>query len=543
MDIQMIDVIIAIVALSIGAWWYHIIVNQKLKTINQDKQKLDQELRSINEKASTIEKQSEHRLLEAEKKELIANQRLETADTRLKDADTKMNQASQTLTTSETKAKEIISEAQKEYDKRMQKIDSMESRLTEKEERVDKKLESLEDLKIQLVEKEKEIVDLVQEQQVKLSQIANLTPQEAKEKLFESIEHEHKAEIIKFADKYKTLMQGEMDTEAINLISKALPRIASECVSEYTTISVDIPTEETKGKLIWREGRNVTSFERVTGVELLIDDTPLVVKLSSYDAEKRFLAAETLKRLIKDGRINPVYIEKMYTELSKNMDELLMNKGKEALQIVNLPAQHPDILKMIGQFRFRYSYGQNLRIHSIEVAKLAEVMANELGLDGTLAKKAWLLHDIGKIMTAQWGSHTKIWWEILRKYGYDEVTVNTAEWHHHDIPLTHPIGWVVTAADALSASRPGARFETKQFFIEKMEELQKLISSVSWVDKVYIMQAGREIMIFVNPTQIDDLGVQKLIKEVGQKVEDQLDYPGIIRVVAIRETKVVDFLR
>lgn len=360
----------------------------KLKKVDQDKEKLDAELRSINEKASTIEKQAEHKLLEAEKKELIAGQKLESAETKLKDANLKINQANQTLAASESKAKEVVSDAQKEYDKRMQKIDTMETKLTEKEERVDKKLESLETLKIELVEKEKEIVELVQEQQIKLSQVANLTPEEAKIKLFESIEQENKADIIKFTEKYKNIMQSEIESEAINIISKALPRVASECVSEYTTIAVDIPTEETKGKLIGREGRNVTSFERVTGVELLIDDTPLVVKLSSYDAEKRFLAAETLKRLIKDGRINPVYIEKMYTELSKNMDELLMNKGKDALQMLNLPTQHPDILKMIGQFRFRYSYGQNLWIHSIEVAKLAEVMANELGLDGTLAKKA-----------------------------------------------------------------------------------------------------------------------------------------------------------
>ncbi|HMT27089.1 MAG TPA: HDIG domain-containing protein, partial [Candidatus Absconditabacterales bacterium] len=281
----------------------------------------------------------------------------------------------------------------------------------------------------------------------------------------------------------------------------------------------------------------------ISGVEVLIDDTPLIVKLSSYDPEKRYIATETLKRLVKDGRINPVYIEKTYTEVLNSIEDLLIEKGKEALQMLNLPMMKPDVMRMIGQFHLRYSYGQNLWIHSIEVARIAESLAVEMGLDGLLAKRAGLLHDIGKVVAANGQSHTKIGAEVLRKYGFDDVIVNTAEAHHYDVPITHPIGWIVTAADALSAGRPGARFNTKAIFVEKMSELEKLISGVPGVDKVHIMQAGREIMIFVNPSEVDDLGVEKLIKEVAVRVEDQLDYPGIIRVVAIRETKVIDYLR
>lgn len=203
----------------------------------------------------------------------------------------------------------------------------------------------------------------------------------------------------------------------------------------------------------------------------------------------------------------------------------------------------PDVMRMIWQFHLRYSYGQNLWIHSIEVARIAESLALEMGLDGLLAKRAGLLHDIGKVVAANGQSHTKIGAEVLRKYWFDDVIVNTAEAHHYDVPITHPIWWIVTTADALSAGRPWARFNTKAIFVEKMSELEKLISGVPWVDKVHIMQAGREIMIFVNPSEVDDLWVEKLIKEVAIRVEDQLDYPGIIRVVAIRETKVIDYLR
>jgi ribonuclease Y len=327
-------------------------------------------------------------------------------------------------------------------------------------------------------------------------------------------------------------------------LSKVIPRVATTNTSEFTITTVDIPSEDIKGKVIWREGRNVVFFERITWVELIIDDTPLIIRLSSYDHEKRWIATEVLRRMIKDGRINPVYIEKTYNELVANFENvLLLEKGKEALNILGMPPQHADITKLIGQFNLRYSYGQNLWIHSVEVAKMSEMIANEMGLDGGLAKKAGLLHDIGKVIAQEGESHTVEGGVVLRKYGYDDVTINTAEGHHHDIPMISPIGWIVAAADAISASRPWARFNSKNFFVQKMAEMEKLINEFQWVDKVHIMQAGREIMIFVNPNACDDLATEKLLKEIWVAVEAKQDFPGMIRVVGIREKKIVSYLR
>lgn len=440
-------------------------------------------------------------------------------------------------------SKEILDNAQREFDKRAQKADQIEERLHQKEEKMEQKMELLEVERQKFIQKQQDLeVQISQEKEV-LSQIARLTPEEAKDKLFSLVEQQYSQEISTFIDKFKLLKQEEAEKEATHILTKILPRVAVNAVTEFTVSLVELPSEDTKGKLIGREGRNVSYFEKITGVEVLIDDTPLLVRLSSYDNEKRFLATETLKRLVKDGRINPVYIEKIYNEVVAGFDNLLIDKGKEALMMLNIPMMKPDVVKMVGQFHFRYSYGQNLWIHSIEVAKISEAIALEMGLDGMLAKKAGLLHDIGKIATINGQSHTQVGADILRKYGFDETIVNTAQAHHFDVPLTTAIGWIVAAADAISAGRPGVRFNAKEVFVEKMSELEKLISSVQGVDKVHIMQAGREIMIFVNPNIIDDLGVQKLIKDIGIKVEDQLDYPGIIRVVAIRETKVVDYLR
>jgi len=247
---------------------------------------------------------------------------------------------------------------------------------------------------------------------------------------------------------------------------------------------------------------------------LIVDDTPLVVRISSFDSEKRYIAAMTLQKLIKDGRINPFYIEKTYNEVVADMGNLLIEKGKEALAMLNIPMMKPELVKMIGQFYLRYSYGQNLWQHSIEVAKISEAIAAEFGLDPTLAKKAGLFHDIGKIIATTGQSHSAIGAETLKKMGMDPVIINAAESHHYDVPIEYPIAWIVAAADAISASRPGARFNTKELFIEKMSELEKLIYEIPGIDKVHIMQAGREIMVYVNPKEISDTEVETLLKDI-----------------------------
>jgi len=451
------------------------------------------------------------------------------------------------ITIAKQKAEKVVEAAEEKAHKietqRLEKMEVIQNRLLAREEKMDEKLEKLEQEKSKITEKQKEMDAVIIEQTNKIAEIAKLTKEEAKEQLFAQVEKEYQKDMIVFIEKLKTITKEEADKEAAMIVAQALPRIASESVDEFTTRSIDLPNEDIKGKLIGREGRNIWFFEKLTGVELIVDDTPLTVRISSFDSEKRYIAAIMLQKLIKDGRINPFYIEKTYNEVVADLNTLLIQKGKEALAILNIPMMKPDLVKMIGQYYLRYSYGQNLRSHSIEVAKISEAIATELWLDPGLAKKAWLFHDIGKIIANSGESHASIGAEVLKKMGMDPIIVNAAEAHHYDVPINHPIAWVVAAADAISASRPGARFNTKELFIEKMWELEKLIYEIPGIDKVHIMQAGREIMVYVNPKEISDTDLEKLLKTIGTKIDEKLDYPGIIRVTGIRETKVVEFLR
>ena len=445
------------------------------------------------------------------------------------------------------KADWIIERAEDKADKieeqRLKKMEEIQNKLLEREEKMWEKLERLEKEKEKVIEKQKEVEDVIKQQTDKLAEIAWLKKEEAKDQLFANMEVEYQEEIKAFVEKMKTIKTEEADKEAGQILAKALPRIASESVNEFTVKSVDLPNEDYKGKLIWREWRNISFFEKLTWVELIIDDTPMVVRISSFDSEKRFIAATVLKKLVKDGRINPHYIETFYNQVVEDLPNILIEKGKEALTQLNLPMMKPEVVKLIGQLYLRYSYGQSVRLHSVEVAKISEAIATEIWLDPIIAKKAWLFHDIGKIVATTWQSHTALWAETLKKLWMDEIIINAAESHHYDVPMTSPYSWIVAAADAISASREWARYDTSEMFIEKMSELEKLIKDVSWVDKVHIMQAGREIMVYVNPEEISDKDLEKTLKTIWEKIEEQLDYPGIIRITAIRENKLVEFLR
>ena len=445
------------------------------------------------------------------------------------------------------KADWIIERAEDKADKieeqRLKKMEEIQNKLLEREEKMWEKLEKLEKEKERVVEKQKEVESIIKQQTDKLAEIAWLKKEEAKEKLFANMEVEYQEEIKAFVEKMKTIKTEEADKEAGQILAKALPRIASESVNEFTVKSVDLPNEDYKWKLIGREWRNISFFEKLTWVELIIDDTPMVVRISSFDSEKRFIAATVLKKLVKDGRINPHYIETFYNQVVEDLPNILIEKGKEALTQLNLPMMKPEVVKLIGQLYLRYSYWQSVRLHSVEVAKISEAIATEIGLDPIIAKKAGLFHDIGKIIATTWQSHTALWAETLKKLWMDEIIINAAESHHYDVPMTSPYSWIVAAADAISASREWARYDTSEMFIEKMSELEKLIKDVSWVDKVHIMQAGREIMVYVNPEEISDKDLEKTLKIIGEKIEEQLDYPGIIRITAIRENKLVEFLR
>ena len=451
------------------------------------------------------------------------------------------------LAEAKKKADWIIERAEEKADKieeqRLKKMEEIQNKLLEREEKMWEKLERLEKEKEKVIEKQKEVEDVIKQQTDKLAEIAWLKKEEAKDQLFANMEVEYQEEIKAFVEKMKTIKTEEADKEASQILAKALPRIASESVNEFTVKSVDLPNEDYKWKLIWREWRNISFFEKLTWVELIIDDTPMVVRISSFDSEKRFIAATVLKKLVKDGRINPHYIETFYNQTVEDLPNILIEKGKEALTQLNLPMMKPEVVKLIGQLYLRYSYGQNVWLHSVEVAKISEAIATEIWLDPIIAKKAGLFHDIGKIIATTWQSHTALWAETLKKLWMDEIIINAAESHHYDVPMTSPYSWIVAAADAISASREWARYDTSEMFIEKMSELEKLIKDVSWVDKVHIMQAGREIMVYVNPEEISDKDLEKTLKTIGEKIEEQLDYPGIIRITAIRENKLVEFLR
>jgi len=445
------------------------------------------------------------------------------------------------------KAHQVVEQAEEKANRieeqRLKKMEEIQNRLLVREEKMDEKLERLEKEREKITERQKEAEGIIKQQTEKLAEIAKLKKDEAKEQLFANMEIEYQKEIKEFVEKMKTIKTEEADKEAGKIIAKSLPRIASEAVNEFTTKSVDLPNEDYKGKLIGREGRNISFFEKITWVELIIDDTPMVVRISSFDNEKRFIAATVLNRLVKDGRINPHYIEKIHNQVVEELPNILIEKGKEALSQLNIPMMKPEVVKHVGQLYLRFSYGQNIWLHSIEVAKIAEAIATEMWIDPTMAKKAGLFHDIGKIVATTWQSHTALWAELLKKFGMDEIIINAAESHHYDVPMTNPISWIVAAADAISASREWARYDTREMFVEKMSDLEKLIKDISWIEKVHIMQAGREIITYVDPVKISDKDLEKVLKTIGEKIEEQLDYPGIIRVTAIRENKLIEFLR
>jgi ribonuclease Y len=443
----------------------------------------------------------------------------------------------------EYKANELIKRNEKDLEHQQKKIDQYEHRLAEKESKIDTKYEQLDQKKEVLLQRQIELDKIYEEQQIILEKVAWLTAQNAKIELFQQIEEKEQAEIERFVNKMKQIKEEDAQEEAAKIIAKVIPRVAQEGLSEHLLTLVDLPTEDMKGKIIWREWRNISAFERVTWVEVTIDDTPLTIKLSGFDPEKRFLAAETMRKLIKDAKINPASIEKYYEETISKINEAFMRKGKETLTLLNLPMMKPEIVEYIGRFHLRYSYGQNLLSHSIEVARMAEMLANEMGLNADLAKKAWLLHDIWKIDSTSGEWHAKIGADILRKHGMHDIIVNTAEGHHFDVPLLYPESRIATAADIISASRPGARVDSKERFIERMTGLETLVSSITWVQKSYIMQAGREIMAFFNPEDVSDQQVQELVEEIGIKIEQQMDYPGQIRIIGIREHKITHFVR
>lgn len=449
----------------------------------------------------------------------------------------------QIVTHAEETAEKMLMRSEREHEKQLSFISQREESITKKEEKIDAKEEKIETIRSSIEQKEEDLKATRESLTERLTQISGMTQEEAYHEIQEHARVTYSSELTTFVDKVKKEKQLTAKQEAHKIIADILPKVSHEYVGEFTSVLVDLPTEETKWRIIWREWRNISHFERVCGVNLVIDDTPLIVKIASHNPQQRYIAKIVLEKLIKDGKINPVHIQNTYDQTLEEFDDLVLEKWKEAFSILNIPLLHTDIVELVGRFYFRYSYGQNLWQHSIEVANIAALIADELWYDTLLAKKAWLLHDIGKVASQTYESHTKVWWQLLRKYNVNDIIINTAEWHHGDIDITHPLWWIVTAADTLSASRPGARFDTRELFIERMQQLEELIKSEYGVQKTYIMQAWREVIVFVDPDKIPDTQIDEILRSIGEKIDEQMEYPWMIRIVWVRESTATHYIR
>ena len=445
----------------------------------------------------------------------------------------------------------LRNETEADLKERREEVKSVERRLTQKEENLDHKSETL-DRKNELLEEKirendalrEEINATLAQQQNVLEGLAGLTAEEAKEELIERVEGEVKHDLAQRLDELETQFKDEADTKARNILSLAIQRCATDHVAESTISVVQIPSEEMKGRIIGREGRNIQKLETLTGVELIIDDTPEAITLSGFDPVRREVARLTLERLIADGRIHPARIEETVEKCRREVEAVVKQAGDRATYEVGIPNLHPELVKLLGRLRYRTSYGQNVLKHSIEVAFLAGIMAEELGVDAATAKRAGLLHDIGKAFPHDVeGTHVELGVNVTRKYKESKDVVHAIEAHHNDVEPQTVIAILVQAADAISASRPGARREDLENYIKRLEKLEEIAKGFEGVEKAFTIQAGRELRVMVKPEDVSDEGMKLIARDMAKKIQDEVKYPGQIKVNLIRESRAVDYAK
>lgn len=434
--------------------------------------------------------------------------------------------------------KKELNELNQRIDNREKSLDKRDELLTEREKNLELKDKDLLAKQKEIQEKDAKMESIIKEQIALLEKISGFSKEKAREMVLKKVEEEMNREISVYLKEREDEAKLEADRKAKEMIVSSMQRYSSDVTSEQTVSTVELPNDEMKGRIIGREGRNIRTIEAVTGVDLIIDDTPEVIVLSSFDPLRREIAKVTLETLIKDGRIHPARIEELYDKVCEDYKKIIREKGEEALFELGISRVDPEIVELVGKLAFRTSYGQDALAHSKEVAHLAGLMASEIGENVSLAKRAGLLHDIGKAIDFEVeGSHVEIGADIAKKHGEDKVVINAIESHHGDKKAEYIISELVAIADALSASRPGARNDSLENYVKRLEELENIGNSIEGVEKTFAMQAGRELRVMVKPDQIDDLSSYKVAREIKDKIEETMQYPGTIKVVVIRETR------
>jgi len=442
-------------------------------------------------------------------------------------------------------------EAESEIREQRAEVQRLERRLVQREESQDRKTESLEQRERGLTQKEADLTRARDEvaaaqarQQTELERISGLTAEQAREQILRQIEEAARGDALQIVKKIESEAREEADRRAREIIALAIQRCAADHTADVSVSVVPLPNDDMKGRIIGREGRNIRTLEGLTGVDFIIDDTPEAVTLSSFDPIRREIAKIALEKLIADGRIHPARIEEMVEKSQRELEQRIREEGERAAFEAGVHGLHPEEIKLLGRLRFRYSYGQNLLQHSVEVALLSGLMAQLLDADPQLARRAGLLHDIGKALTHEVeGTHSAIGVDICRRYHEPPEVLNAITYHHGDEEARFVEAILVAAGDAISASRPGARKESAEMYIKRLEGLERIATSFSGVEKAYAIQAGREVRVIVRPADIDDTAAATLARDVAKKIEDEMEYPGQIKVTVLRETRVIEYAR
>lgn len=461
------------------------------------------------------------------------------------------NEASEIVLKAKNEAAETLDKAQREETQRRKELKKTEDRLIERETLLDKKLDQLDKKSDNLRKQEDELEDIKNEvreirtkAQEKLEKIAGLSKSEARDKLIQMVEREAKHDLAELVIKEQKALSDQADETAESILLTAMERMSSEVTADRTVTSLKLPDDDMKGRIIGKEGRNIQALQHATGVDVLIDDTPGMVVLSSFDPIRRQVARYALERLMKDGRINPSSIEEAVAKAEREIEKEVIRAGEDAAREVGVVGIPKELLHLLGELKFRTSYGQNVLLHSIEMAHIAGMIAQEIGADVNVTKTATLLHDIGKAVTHKIeGKHAEIGAELAKKFGMSEPVVHAISAHHEDIEPTTPEAIIVKIVDAISAARPGARNISAENFAERMRALENVALSFPGIDKAYAISAGREIRVIVEPKQIDDLAALKIARDIADKIEATMQYPGVIKVNVIRETRAIEYAK